>query len=82
MRQISHKGRQIGVHDHYIQDVVEKEEITLDYLPPADTVAGPLKKRISLMGLRDARVNKTFMQLILAMNVKSAKSVKNIKDHG
>ena len=38
----SPKGRHIDVHYHYIQDVVEKEEVTVDYLPSADIIADPL----------------------------------------
>ena len=34
----SPKGRHIDVHYHYIQDVVEKEEVTVDFLPSTDMI--------------------------------------------
>ena len=59
----SSKGKHIDVDYHYIQDIVERNEVTVSFLPSADMVANPLTKginaecftkHVSLMGLREA----------------------------
>ena len=58
----SSKGKHIEIQYHYIQDIVQKREIKVSYIPTSDMIADPLTKSISadnfikyvgLMGLRN-----------------------------
>ncbi len=48
----SSKGKHIDVNYHYIQDIVEKGEIKVHFVPSADMMANPMTKRLTLNQFR------------------------------
>ena len=48
----SSKGKHIDVNYHYIQDIVEREEIKVHFVPSADMMANPMTKGLTLNQFR------------------------------
>ena len=42
----SSKGKHIEIQYHYIRDIMEKEEVSVTYIPTSDMIADPLTKGI------------------------------------
>ncbi|KAM2213097.1 hypothetical protein ACFX1S_023317 [Malus domestica] len=49
----SSKGKHIDVKYHYVQDIVEKGEVEVDYIPSEEMVADPMTKGLSLEKFRE-----------------------------
>lgn len=47
------KGKHIDVNYHYIQDIVERGEVKVDYIPSTEMVADPMTKGLSLDKFRE-----------------------------
>jgi formylmethanofuran dehydrogenase subunit E-like metal-binding protein len=48
----SSKGKHIDFNYHYIQDIVEREEIKVHFVPSADMMANPMTKGLTLNQFR------------------------------
>lgn len=53
----SSKGKHIDVSYHYIQDIVERGEIKVNYIPSEEMVADPMTKGLSLEKFREHIAN-------------------------
>ncbi|MBT0984615.1 Ty1/Copia family ribonuclease HI, partial [Salmonella enterica subsp. enterica serovar Typhimurium] len=49
----SSKGKHIDIKYHYIQDIVERGEVKVDYIPSEEMVADPMTKGLSLEKFRE-----------------------------
>ena len=49
----SSKGKHIDVNYHYIQDIVERGEIKVDYIPSGEMVADPMTKGLTMEKFRE-----------------------------
>jgi hypothetical protein len=49
----STKGKHIDINYHYIQDIVEKGEINVEFISSTEMVANPMTKGLSLEKFRE-----------------------------